>query len=147
MKKRLWESDIVLDLAAGVAPIDRPGQKKTKAVYENDLNQEAVFYLKMKERQNKKANGGKRLAGVFNENATDGVSRMVRGVGGAFGGDALCHRFQLADRGLGNWTQRNSAQCLSHSPVLLSILLEISRFFIEALRSSLLLFALFLLIQ
>ena len=82
------EHDIVLDLCAGVGPIALPALQKTKAVYANDLNPDAVFYLKMNDKQNKKANGGKRLAGVFNENATDCVSRMVRGVGGAFGGDA-----------------------------------------------------------
>ena len=75
------EHDVVLDLCAGVGPIALPALKKAKKVYANDLNPDAVAFLKKNDSRNKKQNGGKTLSWIGSMNARECVLHMVNGVG------------------------------------------------------------------
>ena len=80
-RKRLVDSftseDIVLDLCCGVGPIALPAARVAKAVYANDLNPDAVAFLRRNDTRHFKRTGA-RLAGITNMNARDCVVKMVR---------------------------------------------------------------------
>ena len=80
-RKRLVDGftseDIVLDLCCGVGPIALPAARVAKAVYANDLNPDAVAFLRRNDARHFERTGA-RLAGITNMNARDCVVRMVR---------------------------------------------------------------------
>ena len=80
-RKRLVDSftseDVVLDLCCGVGPIALPAARVAKAAYANDLNPDAVAFLRKNDARHFKTTGVK-LAGITNMNARDCVARMVR---------------------------------------------------------------------
>lgn len=80
-RKRLVDTftseDVVLDLCCGVGPIALPAARVAKAAYANDLNPDAVAFLRRNDARHFKRTGA-RLAGISNANARDCVARMVR---------------------------------------------------------------------
>ena len=80
-RKRLVDSftseDVVLDLCCGVGPIALPAARVAKAAYANDLNPDAVAFLRRNDARHFKRTGA-RLAGITNMNARDCVAKMVR---------------------------------------------------------------------
>lgn len=80
-RKRLVDSfaseDVVLDLCCGVGPIALPAARVAKAAFANDLNPDAVAFLRKNDARHFKTTGVK-LAGITNMNARDCVAAMVR---------------------------------------------------------------------
>ena len=80
-RKRLVDSfdatDVVLDLCCGVGPIALPAARVAKAAFANDLNPDAVAFLRRNDARHFKTTGA-RLAGITNMNARDCVARMTR---------------------------------------------------------------------
>jgi tRNA (guanine37-N1)-methyltransferase len=96
-RKRLVDTftseDVVLDLCCGVGPIALPAARVAKAAYANDLNPDAVAFLRRNDARHFKRTGA-RLAGISNANARDCVARMVR-----FRNPAECEASSVSDFG------------------------------------------------
>jgi tRNA (guanine37-N1)-methyltransferase len=103
-RKRLVDSfaseDVVLDLCCGVGPIALPAARKTKAAFANDLNPDAVAFLRKNDARHFKATGVK-LAGITNMNARDCVAAMVR-----FDADETTDTVSASERGSGTEVSR-----------------------------------------